>query len=755
MSVTPKTLLKETKPIIVEAEPSQEAGTGMQISDIYYVLFRHKWKIILCSLLGFAVAVGFFVFRVRLYESEAKLMVRYVLETRSARPIDSDSQVKTPDTSGVALLNTELGMLSSFDLATNVAVAVGPDKILLGEAVKGDPVYEAAAALRKGLNAAVSGNSAVISVSYQHPDPETARSVVAHAVDTYLRMHARIHRGSDRLEELLPKRDQHRAKLEQIEEELRQLKKEVGVISLDDKESFREQLATLRNAIFVTEADLAQALAAAGRPAQPSSEATSAPAPVPAPPADKLAAYRNVLGRLELLNRREQEQSLVYTPESASIRGLRRLIEKVNAEREQLEIETPALTNTTVMSDRPLASSGTPASLASDPIHLIDGLRAKLKTLNEQSERLRADLLKIDEKEARITDLERQRKQEEATYAYYATKLETASLDQAIAPGSMSNISVIQAASPGQRVAGKTKKLVGGALAGGLFAGVGLAFLLEMFMDQSIRRPAHVEQHLRLPLFATIPSLRLRSRENRELKESDESEPVAHNMLPSVSNSASQRNEADATLKLHVDSLRDRLIMHFQHLGLTHKPKLVGVTGCGRGSGVTTVATELAASLSETGEGNVLYVDVNPYTALSIHPFQRGQKLPGIDEILTADMRASGRVQDNLYVAHLGDSPSTGKRAGVIPKEMAGLIPKIKASDYDYIVFDLPPITQTSVTSKVLGLLDMTFFLVESEKTHRDLAKRVIELANGARENMAVVLNKHRQYLPVELDTEL
>jgi Flp pilus assembly CpaE family ATPase len=44
---------------------------------------------------------------------------------------------------------------------------------------------------------------------------------------------------------------------------------------------------------------------------------------------------------------------------------------------------------------------------------------------------------------------------------------------------------------------------------------------------------------------------------------------------------------------------------------LTHKPKLVGVTGMSEEGGTSTLAAGLAASLSETNDGKVLLVDVN------------------------------------------------------------------------------------------------------------------------------------------------
>ena len=61
----------------------------------------------------------------------------------------------------------------------------------------------------------------------------------------------------------------------------------------------------------------------------------------------------------------------------------------------------------------------------------------------------------------------------------------------------------------------------------------------------------------------------------------------------------------------HYDALRDRLVTYFESINLTRKPKLVAVTSTDKGAGVSTIAAGLAASLSETGDGRVLLVDMN------------------------------------------------------------------------------------------------------------------------------------------------
>ncbi len=52
----------------------------MTVGDIYYVLFRHKWKIILLSLAGIVAAVAFYYLKPPPYQSQAELLIQYVPE---------------------------------------------------------------------------------------------------------------------------------------------------------------------------------------------------------------------------------------------------------------------------------------------------------------------------------------------------------------------------------------------------------------------------------------------------------------------------------------------------------------------------------------------------------------------------------------------------------------------------------------------------------------------------------------------------
>ena len=58
-----------------------DSGGGIEITDVYFILFRRKWLILGGILLGALAAAGLWKVRQPLYESDAKLMVKYVLDT--------------------------------------------------------------------------------------------------------------------------------------------------------------------------------------------------------------------------------------------------------------------------------------------------------------------------------------------------------------------------------------------------------------------------------------------------------------------------------------------------------------------------------------------------------------------------------------------------------------------------------------------------------------------------------------------------
>lgn len=772
-------------------------SSSFGLSDVAYIFYRHKAKILVCSAFGVAAAAAIAFKYQPDYISDAKLMIRYVVDSRRGNPLDTGDQVRNPDSRGDNIINSEVELIMSLDLANEVAEKVGVTNVLRGLV---DPKDEgnlqlAAVTVRNRLDVRVRPKSNVMGVSFQHPDPSVARSVLKTLIGQdpanpgeYLKAHARVHRSIGLLTDLQKQAEKRQASLIDAQKRLKTIKDRLKIVSVPEaKKAFTDQIAKLRSEKLEAEANLAESRASyqqitnsLARARAEAIAAAPAPAPAPAPvpqetkpatptepePAPVViapevqAAFDGVNLRMEVLRQREQVLLLSFQPTSSYVKRVSDQIAELSKERQKLVEATPALTNAPVVPSRvPQLDRQQFAQQPQQPIQQpiqqpqpqafvprtnidplaeaakLDALVAKVKILGEQLKEVEAAALEFAQDEPNITQLERDIVSFDKQFNYYNTAADEASVDESLYSSRMSNISVLQYASPAYRATGALLKLLGGALFGGMGLGVGMAILIEFITDRSLRRPKQVTGKLNVPLYLSVPRLDL---------------PQGGAGTPGGAAPAGGDTEE---LNKFAEALRDRLIMHFQIKDVTHKPKLIGVTSCGRGAGVTTLATSLAASLSETGEGNVLYVDVNQQMKASAHPFRKGKPAVGITEALGQGSRESAQVSENLFMVSLGD-PNSNK-VGVLPKKLANLVPEIRKSNYDYIIFDLPPVTQTSVAARVSGLMDTTVMVLEAEKTQEELARQAVKLLEESNTELVAVLNKHKRYLPQSLESDL
>ena len=742
----------------------------MHPGDIYYILFRHKWRIALCAVAGLTAATAVYRLLPPPYQSEALLYVRYVTEGRTPAPPGDDLRTIALDQRGETIINTEMEILTSLDLAIQVADTVGPAKILAAFGGGQDPA-RAASIIKRNLQVEVAPRSSVLHVSFQHPDQTVVRPVLAAVIDAYLRKHVAIHEAAGGVGEYLNQEtDQLRARLVQTEDELRKARAKAGVIALDDAtKAYGAQMAKIRQDIFSAEAELAESSATlaaftnstpvVAQPADPTQ---------PAPPAGQSDAYRDVCAQLELLRRRERELLTQFTPESTRVRDLRAQIADAESRKSRLETEFPQLLHQSLPVAAPSGGRVSTFDPAAEAAR-VAALQTKIKVLNAQLAEVRADAAKADQMESTIMELRRKLALDETNYKYYAASLEQARIGEALGADRVSNISQIQTPSPPGRNWKSTMRLVAGLAVGGFAGGVGWAFLIEFFFDRSVRRPVEVERLLKYPLFLAIPRLgrsgqarRLALGPAREEPEPGRKEPDAPGAPPRrastgslvPSPSAGDRAALMPWFQGHAfypfhETLRDRLIGYFENKGLTHKPKLVAVTGLGKSAGVTTIATGLAQCFSETGEGNVLLVDMTVGQG-SAQQFFHGKAVQGLEEVL--DEKDPAQVNSNLYV--VAESSNSEKLTRVLPKRFNQLVPKLRASDFDYIIFDMPPVSQISITPRLAGFMDMMLMVVESEKTDRDLMRRAADLLAESNANVGVVLNKTKTYVPSRLEKD-
>ena len=267
------------------------------------------------------------------------------------------------------------------------------------------------------------------------------------------------------------------------------------------------------------------------------------------------------------------------------------------------------------------------------------------------------------------------------------------------------------------------------------------------------------EQLLRLPVFLTIPdtgwtgSFHLPWQKRDRRFQPEEAGPAAANGNGRTETAIGLWNPENH-LQTHTEGLRERLLTYCEVHNLNHKkPKLVALTGCGVGAGVSTLASGLAAALSKTGDGNVLLVNMNLGHGVA-HSFANGKPGCVLSDILETDAPWGAPIHESLAlvstkVAGHEEPPKP------LPAEFKLLVPKLKASDYDYIIFDLPPVSPTSVTPRIASHMDIVLMVLESEKTGQHQAAKASALMRESRANVVAVLNKCRQHVPAWLSQDL
>jgi succinoglycan biosynthesis transport protein ExoP len=742
--------------------------SGISLTDVYYILFRHKWLIAILSLAAVIAAVSVLIFKHAPYQSEAKLFIKYVKEIKPPDQSTTDSQVTSPDSRGENIINSEIEILTSMDVAEAVVDNLTPARIL-AKAGGGTNRADAAIMIRKGLTPNVAKMSDVIDLVFSHPDPEMVQPILGQIIDAYLKKHSEIH-GFEYNDFLTRQTDDVKHKLDDTETQLRDAKNKAGIISLDDsKKTIADMTSKIQQEIYEADAEEAayqetikamhDIMAKSGTYSTNTASTPGSAAPSP----DKVAEYQRICTQLSTEQSKEQELLATYTTNYPTVQAEQTMIAKTTALKTNLEKNFPGLLSMqpVVSRDVVTAPGADPAVELNEEIIKSEALEARIKVLTNEMAEVRNNAAAMMGQEGTILQLQRDRDLEDAEFTYYSRRLEESRADESLSGNS--NISMVESPTPPFRDMMKIYKMVAGVFFGGLAFAFGLPFVIELGLDRSLKHPLEVQARLGLPFFISIPAMNgngkspaLKGKKKMALlanKAGDTTVQSAEDKQPgSPGNGHLALWSHSHSLQPFYETLRDRLMTYFEMINLTHKPKLVAVTSCASGAGVTSTAVGLASSLSETGEGNVLLVDMNARDG-EVHHFYKGKLTCGLDEVLEKDTREGALVQGNLYVAR--EQENDDKLPRILPKRFSHLLPKMKASDFDYIIFDMPPVSQISITPRLARFMDMVLLVIESEKTDRDVAKRVSAMLSETKTNVGIVLNKNHSYLPRRLHQEI
>lgn len=766
----------------------QSSGLKITPGDVIYTLFRHKKKIIFFIALGIIAGGSIYYFWPESYTSRAQILLKYVTENREVISEDGGSRTVTIGGRGSEhVMSTELAILNSVDLATQ-----------LNESIPELSQYPNKTAVNLGLVetgfTAISGRgSNIINLSYSHTNRDLPQRALQEAIDTYYDKHFHIHQDRGSFDDFLTQQtDQAKARLLQTEEELIATRRKAGLISVEQaRNNLVQEISRIRQSINETKAEIAESQTIydqlSGRTNTISEKEESNESDAiqisETEATQAIRTFERKRTQLEILKSREKNLLTRFTPESSRYQTLVAQMTKTEDELNALITKYPELFDENSLNSQ--TATADPEELARQTrlqLTRTNSLQSRQKQLESQLVELQNEASRIDQVELAIKDLSRRKALEESNYRTLLANLEKNRLSDAQSDGRVSNITIIQPPTPPATAQNTKSKAAGGIAAGLASLGIIWAMLTDLFLDRSIKRPTEIQRSLGIPLFISLPDInskrfkKLSGKASRQLllqagrtkqreasKTKEKYEPKSPTLKAAALSKPNEYgiNENDSihtialwdeshALSEHFEGLRDKVITYFESKNLTHKPKLIGMTGVGQGSGVTTIASGLAGSLSKIGEGNVLLVDMT-LGHETAQQFYKGKNLLNLDEVLEASDDA--KMENNLYVVAEGSNGV--KLPRILPQRFNKIMPKLRASDFDYIIFDLPPVSPISSTPRISSFMDIVLMVMESEKTSRDVANQALELLGESKAHLGGVLNKTKSRVPRKLEQDL
>jgi capsular exopolysaccharide synthesis family protein len=275
---------------------------------------------------------------------------------------------------------------------------------------------------------------------------------------------------------------------------------------------------------------------------------------------------------------------------------------------------------------------------------------------------------------------------------------------------------------PLQRSFPKWQVFLPGGLILGIMISIGLAFLLE-FMDDTIKAPADISRHLRLPMLGMIPAYEQDEAEDEMIAKLVVSHP--HELI----------SEAYRQFKTNLlfSGTRDQI-------------KTLLLTGSAAGAGTTTTAVNLALTLASEGM-KVLLIDAN------FHRPKLKEIFPGDGEDRGLSYYLVGQADGEQIIQSTGEKGMDVIHSGPKPPNPADLLKSARMkelldqvkSHYDTVLIDGPPGLVVSDTRLLAGIVDGTIIVVEASKTARGVAQRLIrEFQSTQIKVLGLVLNSVR-----------
>ncbi|MDP9052693.1 MAG: Wzz/FepE/Etk N-terminal domain-containing protein [Acidobacteriota bacterium] len=460
-------------------DSGQPANRPAPLGELRSIFRRRRRQIVITFLLTLGIIALATWLAPEKYQAHMKILVR---NQRASIIVTNgvEAQLSQPNEVSETEINTEIELLSSYDLLRQVVTASG----LANE--KGEPnvtpaeaqrlaVERAVVKLQRDLKISPARKTDVIEVIYTSENPRKAVEVLRQLTSSYLEYHLRVHGSPGTRDFFLQEASRYQNDLKEIESKLTnfRLKNDI-VLFQDQKSEIMKQAEDANSALLAADAAIRDY---AGKIADEHAKAGQVPSRMIT--LTRTLTNQNSVERfgsmlLELQNRRTQLL--------AKFRPDDRTVQEVSQE----------ITDTQTALDKAKAETGSEQATDINPIRQnleLDlakneaeyaGLLARRKELASQSAAYRIQLYKLANSTTGYDDLSRTQKEAEENYLLYARKAEEARIADSLDQHKISNVAIaetpVEPTSPSEP--NRPRNLALGTLLAG-FLSLGIAFCAE------------------------------------------------------------------------------------------------------------------------------------------------------------------------------------------------------------------------------------------------------------------------------------
>ncbi|MGF1579456.1 MAG: polysaccharide biosynthesis tyrosine autokinase [Gemmataceae bacterium] len=279
----------------------------------------------------------------------------------------------------------------------------------------------------------------------------------------------------------------------------------------------------------------------------------------------------------------------------------------------------------------------------------------------------------------------------------------------------------------GGKVAPRLMQTLLAGLALGLVSGVGLGYLAEL-TDKGFRTPEEIRRQLGLPVIGHVPVLKA---DPEAQAKANAGEKVIDPYLVCYYNPKSVEAEAYRAV---------RTSLYFSTQGSGHN--LIQITSPNMGDGKSTLSTNLSVSIAQSGKKIVL-IDAD-LRRPRLHKIFGVQNKIGLSSLIHGEATFAEAVQEsaipNLSLLTCGPMPPNPSELLTSPN-----FPKVLndlRDHYEFVIVDTPPLLVVTDPSVVAPRVDGVIMTLRLSKKAGPLASRATEILAGLGANVVgVVVN--------------